>query len=242
MTIQIPHDDNCNACILGKYNGLTENNIQSRAVNSTYPIDLNDTKLIVISSHPGHYEEKYGMLMCPNDDLRKQDKKKNKVVRYRNAGSVLRYAIKNVLDLNPVTQVYYTNIVRCNPKKEKVLEKHIKVCTGKWLKAEILIWSKHIPTVPILVAGTDAVRAMKTLDPSFTLSGVKEARRQVRQLFNTHPATFTTNPASVASRQFRIESYKYGNVITRVEELPPLIGSPMWMFFKDIEVLKDYIK
>lgn len=240
---------NCKHC------SLHENRIGEKAVGSAGPDNITDTKLIVISDYPFHYEAKAGYPMYDNVNERssKTDQWGNAkgLPGWKNAGATLRDYLSNLFALDSYNEVWYTNAVHCPPKKTKfVTDRHIKACVDKWLHDELLLLDKHIPSVPILIAGTTAFKAIKAYDPNLkrSLTTLNAARRTREHKLGNHPLVFTINPAPIGKGEMRIETEMrqkrdFTREITNVKTIPmrDLIGSPSLIFAFDLEPLQDYI-
>lgn len=235
----IPFQRDCKVCELSS----------GKAVNGCGPDDLTKVRLIVISDHTGHYEEEENYTFVSNDDRRIPLKRKNGRMRpegFRNAGSTLRHELRK-LGLDSYEEVWLTNAIKCNPAQVKPQEKHAKLCTRTWLKQELALLDEYCPKVPILIAGSIAYKSLQELAPELktSLPKLRDCRRTNHYKFRNHPLVFTYNPAAV--KPFRIETQYQTNRdftldVTQVMDIePPIIGSPIWHFRKDLEFLIPFL-
>jgi uracil-DNA glycosylase family 4 len=231
----------CNACALGK----------GCAVGGAGPDDFNNLKLVVISDSIGEYESLAGYPMYDNykERMPKYNKKtkRHSLPGWKNAGATLREYLSTLFGLNTYTQVWITNAVKCSPQEIKVSDIHIKSCNF-WLKEELELIDYIKPEVPILIAGTSALKAIHRIDPALKpFKSLRVTRRQVLH-WRLHPIVTTVNPAVIGRSEARIESpgsvgltpqntYK----INAVDLFPALIGSPAWNFSQDLELLRPFI-
>jgi uracil-DNA glycosylase len=250
----IESDLDCAACSLGDLR--REHNVRAIAreespqwcVHGNGPEDLSKVKLIVISDYPGAYEVKEGYPMV--DKFRDRPEVYRGKVQPRNAGNFLRRALHLMYGLDTYTDCWITNAVKCSPNKVSVIEgAHIKPCTNKWLTSEFQLLDLHCPQAPTLVVGTHAFRAIKHLYKSTSAQldaqGVIGSRRKVH-IINGRPFVFSFNPAIAARSEPRIETAvkqtSKGTYISTTDWLyPPLPGSPIDKFIKDLRLLADYI-
>ena len=205
--------------------------------------NLNNLKLIVISDYPGHYETKYRYLMWDNELVRgKTYKGSKRIPSWPNAGNYIRRLLEQ-FGLDTYSDVYFTNAIKCNPEQNKPKELHIKSCS-KWLNTELsILESKGYINTPILVAGTTAFKSLKHLgEKSLESLSFKDCRRRVIYV-KSHPTVVVANPAAVCSSTFRIENRIVYDPrqLTSVRELPPIPGSPIWNYQKDLELIKCYL-
>lgn len=239
---QFPFERNCTGCEL----------TTGCSVGWSAPDDLSKVKLIVISDHPGFYEHEFGFSQVPVS-LAKQDKRRTKLPPRRNSGQLIRDLIEDVLGLCSWSEVYYTNALKCDPmfkgRKINVSEtKHFSKCLP-WLRREFEWFEEYCPTAPILCAGSNALRALQILFPSFSNGKVNDLRRKTGLSINEHSVIVTFNPAAPAKCDPRLETkidIKRGTGIVEVTEVkwwwPPPPGTPLWVFIKDIEMLVPRLK
>lgn len=238
----IPFDRKCKGCRL----------TTDAAVNGGGPDDLTAVRLIVISDYTGHYETEENYPMYSNDPNRAR--RKLKTGRYsleglRNAGSVLRYTLKLLFNLDTYEDCWITNAIKCDPKRNTPTESDVKDCVTHWLNQELEIVSEYAPTAPILIAGRLAFKSLKTLDPALgkTLTNLKESRKTSHHRLGEHPLVFTFNPAPVAKSAFRVETDLRIDTddcldVTNLRTIePPLIGSAEWDFRNDLEYLRPFL-
>jgi hypothetical protein len=236
-------DRNCKSCSLSC----------GEATFGAGPDDLNQVKLIVISDFTGAYEAENNYPFWPNDEKRapKRMKRSNRytVEAPRNAGSMLRYRLRELFGLDTYNDVWMTNVIKCPIKDKKPQDKNARDCANRWLKDELAVLDQYVPEVPILVAGSTAFKGLKFIFPELgkSLSGsLSDFRRTNNYRLGAHPLVFTTNPAPVARSEFRIEvnvgldsddTYS----IQTVKTIPPIPGSPPWHFDKDLEFLSPFL-
>jgi uracil-DNA glycosylase len=246
-------DRGCQSCALGR----------GEAVGGAGPDDLENLKLIVISDHPGHYESKIGYPFYDNTPEREQryqsalrDSKKSTSV-YKaallgtpNAGCLIRDLLREELGLNSYTQVWMTNVLKCNRKLNAPnLANEVKPCVTKWLATELRMLKSFEPKTPILIAGTLAYRGFKLVDPiiSKILPGKIENARQQVFYWEEQPIVVTYNPVVVSDCVPRIEtrigrSASERAIVQTVKEIVPRIkGSPLDNYIEDILLLKKFL-
>lgn len=225
-----PFNSKCDFCSLKTY----------KAVPPSSPDRLEDVKLIIISDHPGHYEEEYRFCQVPANLVQKR-----KGSPFRNGGQFIRDIIREELGLDPWRQVYYTNALKCDPRDKVVSEtKHIAVCCGAWLIKEL----KDLPKVPVLVAGFKAFAGFKYAYPDYAhiLTSLNNLRREVIEV-DERKVLFTYNPAAISRCEFKepdrytVQASTGELIIASVRDADVLPGMPLWVFLKDIEPLKKLI-
>ncbi len=248
-------DPKCEQCELGKRKQrlnsfLKANQDAHYTVGGAGPDDLSKVKLIILSCHPGHSESQERNLY-PMVDLSLQQKERRKgLLRPRNAGGFLRMALNLMFGLDTYTDCWFTNAVKCNPFDQKIIEaKHIKPCVSHWLTSEFNILNEYCPSVPLLVAGTQAFKACKMLykrELWMQEWGLNGCRRRAGLMLGNRPVVFTENTTKISRAEPRIESEvvtKDGRVtITRNEWLyPPLPGTPVASFINDLRFLEPLL-
>jgi uracil-DNA glycosylase family 4 len=237
----------CTNCQIGKNK---KNNQNCTAVGGAGPPNLEAVELIVISDHPGFYEEEHGVPFVHKQEIEALDPKKKKRNKTqpitRNAGALIREMLNGLFDLNTYEQVYMTNILKCDPKLTTVQNKHYRACSF-WLKEEIATIDKYRPEVPILLAGKKALDYFYLSFPEFakwSKAGIRKCRRRKDIRVDEHPVIVTFNPAQVARSEPRIEE-KVERRSKRVEKsrwlYPPLPGSPPDMMINDLLMLEDFL-
>ena len=154
---------------------------------------------------------------------------------------------KDLFGLDTYKEVWITNAVKCSPQEIKLSEAHIKACNF-WLQDELNLIDSIKPQVPILIAGSSALKALHRIDPSLkAYKSLRITRRQVIY-WRLHPIVSTVNPAVIGRSEARIEApgsvgltpqntYK----INSVNSFPVLVGSPAWNFTQDLELLRQFI-
>lgn len=242
-------ETNCRVCSLGK----------GEAVGPTGPDNWSNIKLIVISEHPGYYEELYKFAQVPNSFVQKQKeykKPRETLPQTMNGGELIRRAIENLFNISHTESVYYTNALKCNPAQLTNISKtkHINKCAQWWLSGEFYLLDKYAPDAPIIICGDKALTAIAYLYPSvkdyvksWNLTNTRR-RKDIRLGLNNRPVAVTFNPAMTAKGQSRIETVLKTNRYTGAIEVksvkdwsPFLVGSPLWNFKKDIYWLKEFI-
>lgn len=248
----IEFDRRCKLCSLGK----------GKAVQGAGPNELENVKLIVISDHPGHYEESNGYPFHANDGETVPQRVnygrmngKKEVPNFPNAGKYIRDLLDELYGLDTYNEVWMTNAVKCNPRDKTISPKHVNKCTRYHLLRELTEINKVNPTIPILIAGRYAFDCIKYLDKNLKNrlgTSLKKVRRTNSYRLWTHPLVFTYNPASVRDAEFRKETdigfteltkkdkFKVRH-IHKIERLPELPGSPRWIFRKDVKYLDDFL-
>lgn len=245
-----PQDINfCNTCTRCSIGQEKENDQKALAVGGAGPNDLSQVKLIVISDHPGFYEERYGFPFVDKQELQKYEfekgKRKKKPDHNRNAGSLLREVLNDRFGLDTYKDCYMTNVLKCDPGKRTILDSHLCSCAS-WLRSEFLTLDKHCPKAPILVGGTKAVRALHYTFKDFqTVSkgGINKLRRRSDIRLGSRPVVFTYNPAIIARSDRRVEINvdKRSKRVKSSRLCPPLPGSPLYFLIEDIEFLRYFL-
>lgn len=209
--------------------------------------DLTNMKLVVISDYPGHYEETFNYCMYSNEDKRQSKRGSNK--GWPNAGNYIRTLLATKFNLDTYREVYFTNAVKCNPRKVKPdINKQIKKCINEWLLKELVLIDDVNPQVPIMLLGDTVFKAFSKAmknGPFLKLGGspkMKDARRKV-WFYKEHPIVVTVNPAAVASAGYKLERSDVSSSTSMVYtyDLPTLVGNPQWHYEKDLEILRQYI-
>lgn len=231
-------NDTCRACRLAH----SDQSKDPPVAGGSFAPTLKDLKLIVISDHPGFYEVKYQYPMYDN----KPERDKKDLLR-PNAGAYIRSIIEswtvkgNYLD--SYKDVYFTNAIKCNPGQNTIERLHITQCSKVWLNLELLNIDEVNPTVPILVAGATAFKAMipylnETDKGPNATNNINKFRRKILT-YKQHPVVVTFNPASVVSSIPRIETSRN---LDYVISLPRLTVSPETIFYLDLEPLKQLLE
>jgi len=241
----------CNVCSLE----CTE------AVGGCGPDDLSKVKLIFISDYPGGLETQYGFPQCPiTYHEQRLNKKKREVLLFRNSGQLIRELIPGLFDLCSWSEVYMTNVVKCQPtyknRNINITEKrHIYPCLDKWFKKEWELFEEYCPNVPIIVAGSTAIKGMFRMFPELysqvTLikePTLKDLRRLKNIKLKNHNIAFTFNPAQLSKLEPReikstsINRKTFAMTVTKTEAWTSYpMGSPYWNFIKDINWLREHI-
>lgn len=215
------------------------------AVGGSGPLDLNLVKLIIISDHPGYYEKMRGFNFV-NNQVKIKGQTDDKKSEWLNAGALIRLCLVNMFGLNTYNDCYMTNVIKCEPGKNNITASHLKICS-KYIKEELATLDLYCPTAPILIAGNKAFKSLKELVPDLISSNyaLQDCRRRQGLYYKAHPLVFTVNPAAVCKSTFRIETevYRYDDLIyiPTKKDYPILVGSPVWMFCKDLELISKYL-
>lgn len=210
--------------------------------------NLSKLKLVVISDYPSYYEELNDHNFYDNEGDRAEKRKTGKRlhVGWPNAGNYIRRKLES-FDLDTYQEVYFTNAIKCKNNSDKTIvpnqTKEVKKCAQLWLIPELNIIEQINPTVPILLAGKYAFTAFREYIPGSPFHKklkLKEARRKEFK-YKYHPVFVTVNPAAAATS---IPKLEFIEVTTKgdlksVRELPTNIGSPDWLYSKDLELLRQ---
>jgi DNA polymerase len=140
------------------------------------------------------------------------------------SGVLLRNALKNLVGLDPVADVFYTNVIKCRPDEvDKIGARELTVCR-KWLDREM----NEVKSPMILVAGDKARQVMlPNLDKPLGKIHGKVFRDEFRNL----TMMVTWNPATV--EQFIVDPSGARIVME---------GSLPWMFTQDMKKLKRLLE
>jgi Uracil DNA glycosylase superfamily len=236
-TSPIPIDPNCALCPLSN----------KSAVSGNGPANLSDIKLIVISDYPGAYETEFKFPQVPNDWAMAQRKQTPQFVK-PNSGRFIRDVLAIEFGLTK-DNIWFTNAVKCDPnhlgKNLTVTTGHVRKCVQHWLHSEFATINSYAPTAPILVAGSKALEAVRTVYPNINGSNIAELLRQVFYL-DRHPAVCSYNPATYArslayiETDLRIDRRTHSKVITQRTLLNDFIYSPVHVFIADIAPLRQF--
>lgn len=240
----ITFDSHCQSCGLCK-------GTEGSAVGGAGPDNLANVRLIVISDHPGYYEMGNGFPFYPND---KERSSARGLPKFLSAGAYIRRVLYRNLGVDSWNETWMTNAVKCNPQHKKdsitIKDSFLKECSRLWLNPELYTLHSYNPNTPVLVLGRHALTAIKYIDPPLKNvlgNSLKKLTREVYYLWDTHPLVFGLNPAAAADAEFRMEverGYYMKNGIRKIKSIrsfPPLVGSPQWMFEKDLEILKQLL-
>lgn len=184
-------------------------------------------KLIVVSDYPGKAESEEG---------------KNMVGK---SGQLLRKALQNVVGVDPETEVFFMNVIRCELGDNKLSDAMLTACR-RWTQEDL----REVDCNLILIAGgvafetmlPDIFRQEKLKDKKF---GVSHAHGSVYQsLGRTYFVTW--NPAHIEGNAFKAPE---GNILKILEGLPrrPVLetcfptGSMPRMFVEDLQQLKALV-
>lgn len=244
---EIPFRKDCTNCQIGK---VKDNSNKCGAVGGAGPNDLSQVKLILISDHPGFYEERYGYPFVSKQEVQQEEyergKRKKAPDAIRNAGELIRKMLYEMFGLDTYREVYSTNVLKCDPGPVTPQDTHLRSCTS-WLTEEFEVLDRYVPEAPVLIAGTKALRALPYTFRSFrpqAKKGINSCRRRVDLKLNHHPAVFTFNPAAVARSEPRIETKaKPKSKLVKESDwlYPPLPGSPTDIMIGDLEFLDHFL-
>jgi Uracil DNA glycosylase superfamily len=238
----IPIDKLCANCKLSA--GCT--------VSGRGPDNLAQVKLIVVSDYPGAYESEFGWPQVPNDWVETQRKNKRKLPGIPNSGKFIRDLLTNQFNLDTYTEVYFTNAFKCDPNFQgrtlKPTERHLGICASSWGSREFAILDSFCPTVPILTAGSWALKLISNLYRDQAPAGsIDNLLRQSDLKAGTHPLVCSYNPATYARSHGRIEvgvSVSRRSGLTEITSLQPLsnfVYSPENIYLADLERLREYL-
>ena len=197
----IPIDKSCSNCKLASNN----------AVSGNGPEDLSQIKLILISDYPGAYETEFGWPQVPNDWVAKQRDRKPKLPPRPNSGAFIRHMLNECFGLDTYTNMWTTNAVKCDPnyenRKLKVADRIMGICSATWLKSELYTLDQIVPEVPILAAGSWALKAVRLVYPdTVPVGGIDTLLRRSGLYAGRHPLVCTYNPATYARSCGQIET------------------------------------
>lgn len=227
-----------------------------QAIFGQAEVPLPQVELIIVSAYPGYHEVLNGITLAPNvrPKTRTENtyKSKYKPQHYvYNAGKMLRESITAIFDndkelpveLKPfINRCFLTNSVKCSPingrDKKTVTPAHISTCRS-WLELEIESISRTNPTVPILLAATEAAKLLGKKE------GVYNNRREVWN-YNGHPTVVTFNPIEVVRYSRMIYDKELFDVDPTnpkaIRFAKPLIpGEMRWFWQKDLELIKSEV-
>jgi uracil-DNA glycosylase family 4 len=180
-------------------------------------------KLMVISDYPGSKESELGLNMVGK------------------SGQLLRDALKNIVGLDPEQDVYYANIIRCEPVDGAKTIGKAEINSCKKFTLEDI---KTVNPDVILIAGNLAFQTIlaqlyaieKDADSGFSLSRAHGSAYEY--LGKTYFVTW--NPAHV-------EQYKFKRRVGGTDRRPLYedwypTGSEPWMFINDMKKLKAILE
>jgi hypothetical protein len=157
----------------------------------------------------------------------------------RNAGSLIRHLIRRLYRLNDREQVYYSNVLKCDPRQRTILAQHVQACVNRWLLREFELLDARLPRVPLLVLGNHAARALSYLDPQVVLGGANAGRRRLWWV-RGHATVVSFNPALVARSEMRWVTREHPLQVQSWE--PPLPGTALHFYVQDLLVLRPYVE
>jgi uracil-DNA glycosylase len=166
---------------------------------------------------------------------------KKSLLGWQTAGALLRTELTRMYGLDTYTYCYITNIIKCNNREVTITDIHLTSCIRQWFIKEMDILDQYVPSVPILVAGSAAIKGLTNLDAetraSYDKITIAALRGDLTHYYKKHPLVFTINPVAVANCIMRLEVH---NNCNKAMELKPLVGSPLWLFRKDLAHLRQY--
>lgn len=217
---------------------------------------LNNVQLIIISAYPAKEEIEKGYTLAPNAPKPRKNNQDNEIYRM-NAGRFLQASISKVFDddltfpseLKPFyNRIFFTNAIKCSPlgyarqdkKQMDVTDTHLNICR-EWLELEIAEIAKSNPTVPILLAGSEAVKLI------YKKEGVYNNRRKLHSYKGIHPVVITFNPVEpLRYALMEITKHKVrGDGSMRVEAInflqPIPVGEMRYHWLNDLELVKQQV-
>lgn len=205
----------CTNCPLHKQrdNGI-------KAVHTYAFTPFSNILLFVLASYPGAKEEKEGLSLV-GESGKAFDKAVNEVT----SNIILPKCYKPFLKY-----VAKGNVIRCNPKKEKVSKSQRNACKT-WLSKDLNVMH---PQVPILACGSEAKKIL------FGEEGSLYKMRGKVHYYESHPVVITNNPVILVK-------YKQEYILPSGEriEKDTVTGSPKYFFMKDLRlmanVVSDYV-
>lgn len=236
----------CTRCSIGEEK---ENDKNSLAVGGAGPENLSQVKLIVVSDHPGFYEERYRFPFVDKQEVQifeyESGKRKKEPDNTQNAGYLLRYFLQQKFNLDTYTDCFLTNVIKCDPGKRTIQDSHLRACSS-WLASEFMTLDEYCPKAPVLVAGTKAARALSYTFKEFksvNKGGINNLRRRSDIKVGNRPTVFTYNPAIIArsNRWIETDVDKRSKRIKKSRPYPFLPGSPFSFFNDDLETLRQYL-
>lgn len=214
--------------------------------------DFSSIRLLVLSDFPGAYESDSNHLYPMYDSLKDQEPRRNGLLKRPNAGSFLRMALNLMYGLDTYNDCWITNALKCSPLDATPLEsKHLKPCVSKWLSNDFYFFDTYLSSIPLLVCGNLAFSSLKLIykSDSHWLSKLsfKDSRRRSDLFLGPHkrPLVVTFNPAPIArsipSITTSFKSSRNLSLPSHNEWLyPPLPGSPVDLFIKDLHCLSSF--
>jgi len=236
----------CTRCSIGQEK---ENDKNSLAVGGAGPEDLTRVRLIVLSDHPGFYEERYRFPFVNKQEVQafeyESGKRKKKPDNTQNAGYLMRYMIEQKFDIDSYNDCYLSNVIKCDPGKRTIQDSHLRTCSS-WLRSEFIPLDEYCPKAPVLIAGTKAARAISYTFKDFksvNKGGINALRRRDDLRLGSRPVVFTYNPAIIArsNRWIEIDVDKRSKRVKKSRPYPFLPGSPLDFFNEDLELLRQYL-
>lgn len=187
-----------------------------RAVHTHSHSPFSNILLFVLASYPGAREEKEGLSLV-GESGKAFDK-------------VLSETMKSV-SLPKCYQPFYKyvakgNVLRCNPKKEKVSKIHRNACKT-WLSNDLLAMNPH---VPILACGSEAKKVL------FGEEGSLYRMRGKVHMYESHPVIITNNPVILVKYKMEVIRPDGGR-----QESPTITGSPKYFFMKDLSLMANVV-
>jgi len=217
------------------------------SVPGVHPTNMEDIKLIVILDYPNKLD--FVNYAAFPDETKRQSintRYKMELEKQRNGSNLLRILINEYLQIDHQENVAYLYAIKCPPDNKTVQDKHIRTCTRRWLEKEIAVIDLYKPNVPILICGSTSLKALKLLDPTFKSYKLNDLRRSTGHLYKQHPLVFSFMPSSCKG-EARIEVHTRPNTRKHISEvisfkkLGTIFGSPLWIFSRDLIILREYL-
>lgn len=238
----IPINRDCTACTLAC----------GTSISGRGPDDLSQIKLILVSDYPGAYESEYGWPQVPNHWVTSQLKKQRKLPQPPNSGALIREILQSDFGLDSFTEVWITNALKCDPnsggRSLKPTDRQLGICSSTWAQAEFARLDEIIPHVPILAAGSWALKLVRSIyRDRCAVGSIDDLLREPNLLAGNHPLICSYNPATYARSFGQIETSVSVNrrshalEITNVSPLNHFLYTPIEIFKADLADLKQYL-
>lgn len=237
----IPFDRTCTGCAAQC----------GKAVPAAGPDDFTKIKLIVMTDYPGKFDLEQGWPQVPNSlVLTKKDRAK-KIPPGPNSGQFIRDLLTEMFGLCTFSEVWFTNAIKCDPNFENrhlvVTDRIIRSCNKQWGFTEFALLDRFVPNVPILVAGSKALKALQLMYGAECPSGSLNSylRRTDLKIAN-HPMICCYPPAAYAKSVGNIETQigiSKDNLveITGVRSLAEFFFLPVMHYKTDISGIQAFL-
>jgi len=181
-----------------------------------------------------------------------QQERKRKLPPPPNSGAFIRDLIASEFGVDTFTQMWTTNALKCDPnskgRKLTTTARQLGICTSQWGQAEFATLDRYCPNVPILAAGSWALKLVKLIYQHSCPDGsVNDLLRGKGLYAGTHPLVVSYNPATYARSYSQIET---GITVSRrsklieITSLQPLsdyLFTPTEIFKADLSELRQYL-